>query len=76
MEYLIIPWLFVVAATLTHPVLISLAWAIPFVATWEMGHRKIISLWWARGIAIGALAYAIFFVAGYVILSEAMKGLH
>jgi hypothetical protein len=76
MEYLVIPWLYLVSVTMAYPVIVAIAWALPLVIACELRYRGIISLWWARGIAIGALVYVLLFVVGYVLLSEAMKGMH
>ena len=76
MEFIVIPWLCLIAVTMAHPFLVSLAWAIPFMVTCELSYQQKISHWWACGIAIAALVYALLFITGYVLLSGAMKGLH
>ena len=76
MEYVIIPWLCLVAVTMAHPILVALAFMVPFAVTSELSYRGRCSRWWSLGIGIAALVYVVVFAVGYFLLSEAMKGLH
>ena len=76
MELFVLPLILIVAITMAHPILVALAFMVPFAVTSELSYRGRCSRWWSLGIGIAALVYVVVFAVGYFLLSEAMKGLH